>query len=124
MAQRDCVLAASGSKLHFVVQEYCRDSPSRHKRDERTAVLWLGKRKYPEALVLLKQLPSHLGLALSTQSLGVRVATADLSQAHTTLFPSDPKFASTSSQIRGGLRFEVSGLPMGCTQTPNRGALR
>ena len=115
--QRDCVLSASGSKMPFVVQELCRDLASRQDRDQRTAVLWLGKRRHADALVLLKRLSSHLGLALSSQSFGIRVAVGDLSLARSTLLPSDPKFGSSNRQIRGNLKFEISGLPVGCTKS-------
>eukprot|EP00439_Symbiodinium_sp_Y106_P025616 s5838_g3.t1 len=113
---RDLVLAASGALLNFVVQELCRDAVARKERDTRTAVLWLRKTSHGDALVLLKRVSSHLGLALGNDGFGIRVAASALSDARKILFPSDSRFGTTNSQIRGALKYEIVGLPAGCSK--------
>eukprot|EP00439_Symbiodinium_sp_Y106_P063016 s3602_g9.t1 len=113
---REQVLSASGTSLCFIVQENCRDSDARQKRSERTSVLWLKKTTYGQALVLIKQLPQHLGLVISATDFGIRVATADLSASRKIVYPTDARWDDANLQIRGANRFEITGLPIGCNR--------
>lgn len=74
VAQKDLLLAASGVLVPFLINLVCRDDAARASRDSTSSVVWLGKRGYPEALTLIKQLEGHLGLAMSKESFGVRCA--------------------------------------------------
>lgn len=75
-AQKDLLLSASGILVLFMINLVCRDDSSRAARDATSSVVWLGKLGYPEALVLVKQLECHLGMAMSRDSLGIRCSSA------------------------------------------------
>ena len=48
------ILSASGTRLNFILQEVCRDESSKKDRDDASAVVWLGRRPFAEASLLIK----------------------------------------------------------------------
>ena len=115
--QKDLLLAASGVQVSFLINLVCRDEASRSSRNSESSVVWLGKLGYAEALVLIKQLDSHLGLALSKQSFGIRCPSSSLHTVRRLVSPGDSKFTDSNIKIRGTLRFVISGLPLGCSRS-------
>ena len=71
--QKTALLAASGVRVPFIIQDLCRNQADMDDRDKSCAVVWLGRRTYGASLVLLKQVVGNLGFALNSQSFGVRV---------------------------------------------------
>ena len=60
--QKTALLAASGVRVPFIIQDLCRNQADMDDRDKSCAVVWLGRRTYGESLVLLKQVVGNLGL--------------------------------------------------------------
>ena len=116
VAQKDLLLAASGVLVPFLINLVCRDDAARASRDSTSSVVWLGKRGYPEALTLIKQLEGHLGLAMSKESFGVRCASTALDAVRRLVSPADSKYCDSNIKIKGAMRFVISGLPMGCSR--------
>ena len=73
------ILAASGVRVPFIISELCRSQADNDARDQSCAIVLLAKRPYGESLVLLKQVGEHLGLALNSQSFGIRVKPSQVS---------------------------------------------
>ena len=63
----------------FIISELCRSQADNDARDQSCAIVLLAKRPYGESLVLLKQVGEHLGLALNSQSFGIRVKPSQVS---------------------------------------------
>ena len=116
-AHKTLILSASGLRLNFIVQEVCRDTQSKQARDANSTVVWLGKRSFADATLLIKQVDSHLGLALSQQSFGLRVPVDALAAVRKLVSPDDSRFQASNSQVRGRFQFEVVGLPPECSRS-------
>ena len=111
------ILCASGLRLNFIVQEVCRDTSSKQARDAGSTVVWLGKRSFADATLLIKQVDSHLGLALSQQSFGLRVPVESLATVRKLVSPDDSRFQASNLQVRGRFQYEIIGLPPGCSRS-------
>ena len=92
----NCLLASSGVKVPFCINVVCRDDDSRAVRDKSSAIAWLSKLSYNDALVLIKQLDSHQGLVLSRQSFGIRVSADCMEVARRLVAASDSKYSAAN----------------------------
>ena len=113
---KNLLLQASGVAVQFIIQELCRDEQAVERRNTTSAVVWLGKRSYDEALTTIKQIETHQGLALSKQSFGIRVLPTELSTVRRLINPNDSMFSDANRHIRGSKLFLISGLPVGSSR--------
>ena len=115
VAQLDLLLQSSGTQLPFIVYQMIRTPEDAKARDSHSAVIWLGRRSYTDSMLLIKQFPTHFGLALNAQSFGLRVPPSELAKARSMVTPG--KFSTPNEKVRGSMKYEVVGLPIGCKRS-------
>ena len=114
-AHKTLILRASGLRLNFIVQEVCRDTQSKQARDANSTVA--NAPFFADATLLIKQVDSRLGLALSQQSFGLRVPVDALAAVRKLVSPDDSRFQASNSQVRGRFQFEIVDLPPECSRS-------